>query len=245
MPINSKTFINYHTSHLQVLESDKKIKALSLVKFSQFTLQDVDDYLSNNAPSLPSDDQATAEFILSRLEFTAHPNGSDANIIYYVAGYVCRSVVRTNRCDACSRLLVDNSNLEVLQLDDNLGSSSREFLDSLNRGGLKRPTDYSFNICVASWIVFQEIKDKVELKKVLLGATNQRALFTNIVERAMTQDYLYMDDSYCEKGHNLKINLIHRFFNCLAKNMVKIMTAETSSSVGGKRKAAKLCSKVN
>jgi hypothetical protein len=48
---------NYYISARQVLESDRKIRALSLLKFSQISLAEIDDVLqTESCQSQPGDD---------------------------------------------------------------------------------------------------------------------------------------------------------------------------------------------
>ena len=50
---------------------------------------------------------STAESIQAELLFNVFPNENDAAIIFYVCGYCCRSMAKTNRCDACKEATVE------------------------------------------------------------------------------------------------------------------------------------------
>ena len=57
------------------------------------------------------------------------------------------------------------------------------------------------------------------VKDKLLGAESQCSLFVKVVERAVENDQLAVEDNYCTKGHNLKEHISRRFFNYVAKNL--------------------------
>ena len=60
------------------------------------------------------------------------------NVIFYVAGYIGRSISRANRCDKCKSHLLqhlpDNSIVEGDNIDD-----LESFIAIADRGGLSRP----------------------------------------------------------------------------------------------------------
>jgi hypothetical protein len=147
--------------------------------------------------------------------------------------------------------LVDSDgDLEPLELDDQLavGSSPRDFLTAINRGGLSRPTVYCYTTTFQCWRIYEEIKETATLKEKLLAACNQRALFNKVVERAIEVDngLVMVDANYCTKGHDIREHIWRRFFNCVAKNLVKELTSAanpTNEKSAKKRKIAKLTSK--
>jgi len=240
---------NYYISVKQVLESDRKIKAVSLVKFSGFTLAEVDDAIQSSTHSAQSPDDIVADTVAESLVCQTWPSCSDANIIFYVSGAIARSVVRASRCDDCREVLIEPESLEPVQLDDeHVSYTAVTFLESINRGGLSRPTDYCFRSTMQCWRVYEEIRSSAELKNKLLSATNQRSLFVKIMERAMCYGELLIEDNFCSKGHDLKAMTTRRFFNCVAKNLAKELTAAANPQAkkpAKKRKIAKLTSQLN
>ena len=135
--------------------------------------------------------------------------------------------------------------LEPFEMDATLDYSSSVFLNSVNRGGLARPTDYTFLLCVHCWRVFEDIRESRDLMKQFLGAGCQRSLFSKIIDR-LTANQLYGDemigDNFCVHGHDLKLLIVNRFFNCVAKNLVKELTnvASQHGQQTKRRKVAKL-----
>ena len=84
---------NYYTSMRQVLDSDRKIRAVSLIRFSGFTLTEIDNAISASQPLTPAAD-STADALVESLNFQNWPSDSDMNIIFYISGAIARSVFR-------------------------------------------------------------------------------------------------------------------------------------------------------
>jgi hypothetical protein len=169
---------NYYISTRQVLESDRKIRALSLLKFSDISLDEIDDILQSENCHSQTDYGKTADDVVDALQFNLFPSASDANIVYYVSGYIARSIVRTTKCDHCKDSLVSTDPIGPIEIDDTLKYSAATFMDAINRGGLSRPTDYNFLLTLHCWRVFEEIKSSAALKEQLFKTTSQRTLFT-------------------------------------------------------------------
>ena len=229
----------------QVMQGDRKIRAMSLLKFSQMSLSDIDGMLLPTDSETQSPLDRVADSIADAIDYTHWPSSSDANIIFYVRGAIARSAVRTTNCDSYKDLLVNPDTLQPINVDETLDYSASVFLDSVNRGGLTRPTEYTFLLCVHCWRVFEEIRSSLQLKAEFLGAGCQRLLFTKIIDR-MTSSQPYGDgavgDNYCMQGHDLKQLVVSRFFNCVAKNLVKQLTSTASNDglQAKSRKVAKL-----
>ena len=85
----------------QVVERDKKIQALSLLKFSRLSLTDIDNAVMESAASHCSSEDSLADSMADASMYTHWPTANDANIIYYVSGAVARSALHTTKCDSC------------------------------------------------------------------------------------------------------------------------------------------------
>ena len=175
------------------------------------------------------------------------PSANDTNVIYYVSGYIARSIIRVTKCDECTEVLRE-SNVEPLIFDESMDYQSSEFFDAVNRGGLSRPTELTFLLVIHCWQVYEEIKLSKDLRSRLLTADSQRQLFCKVIERTTysEQSALPLDHAtVCSKGHNLKMLIASRFFNCAAKNLVKDLTNKAENDIrqsSKKRKIAKLTS---
>ena len=133
---------NYFISMTQVLEGDRKIRALSLVKYSQFSLEQVDSVIQTEESS-PSD-TTIADSIAEALQYQKWPSASDTSTIYCqqsrLSGAVARSVIRTTKCQHCRQELIDESSPDSSVEEPDLSAAST-FLDSIDRGGLSKPSD--------------------------------------------------------------------------------------------------------
>jgi hypothetical protein len=243
---------NYYISMRQVMEGDRKIRALSLLKFSKVSLSELESAVQSDSTSSSSNSETdtAADAIAAALTFNVQPSISDAHIIFYVSGAISRSVVATTKCDACRDVLICPMLLPALEVDNhmNLDVSSSEFLDSINRGGLIKPTEFVYQLTTHCWRVFEEIRHTAELKRLFLQGHGRRNLFCKIMDRATyNEEYLHLlfGMNMCTMGHDLLYHVVRRFYNCLAKNFVKQLTNEVGQQSGPpakKRKIAKLSS---
>jgi len=225
---------NYYISTRQVVEGDKKIRALSLVKFSNLSLTEIDQELSASSDVVPaSSTDSAADSIADDITCLQRPSASDANIIYYVSGAISRSVVRGTKCDSCKEALVNADVLEPLQVDESVDCSASTFLDSVNRGGLVRPSEYAFELGVHCWCVFEKIRTSQELMSQFLTASHHRTLFSKVIDRVSpsSTQFISIDvyENICVYGHDLKDLFVNKFFNCVAKNLVKDLTNKANA----------------
>jgi len=137
--------------------------------------------------------------------------------------------------------------MEPLEAVDKFEYSATVFLDAVNRGGLQKPTDFTFLLTVHCWRVFEEIKASPDFMQKFLAASNHRALFCKVMDRAcciQTFGHIPIDSNVCVAGHDLNRLLVERFFNCVAKNLVKDITSKANPTSQDpskkKRKIAKL-----
>ena len=211
---------NYYISTRQVVEGDKKIRALSLVKFSHLSLAAIDHEMSSLSSAVEPVTSLgfTADSIADDITYLERPSANDANVIYYVSGAIARSVVRGTRCDSCRDALICTDALQPLEIDGSIDPcAASTFLDSINRGGLTCPTEYAFELAVHCWCIFEQIRGSQELMFQFLTAPHQRALFAKIVDRVSVPSSQSTSfdvfDNVCTSGHDLKELLVHRFFN--------------------------------
>ena len=233
---------NYFISMRQVMESDKKIRVLSLLKFSSLSLAEIDDPIHTEVSKTSTANDDLADSLVPVFTDKDMPSANDANIIFYVSGAISRFVVRCTKCEDCREALIDPEQLESPDLDDSLSYKSSTFLDSINRGGLSKPTEYSFMLAVNCWRVFEKIKTSSSF----ISASKHRSTFCKAMDRVTANESeLLVSDNFCNKGHDLKFMLVQRFFNCVGKNLAKDITNkanEHTESTAKRRKISKLTS---
>jgi hypothetical protein len=244
---------NYYISAKQVQDSDRKIRAVSLLKFSHMSLSEIDSAistLSSDTHENSANYDVVADELNDNLLFRLSPTASDLNVIFYVSGYIARSVCRTTRCDHCNEALSNSEDIPPLTVDDDLPYASRAFFDSVNRGGLENANRiHNFSLTVHCWKVYEEIRAHSELMTKFLTVQNHNYLFYKIMDRATCHPSIIdcgFNNYMCTQGHNITQLVVQRFFNCVAKNLVRHLTnaanqhGEPSSK---RRKIAKLVSK--
>ena len=124
--------------------------------------------------------------------------------------------------------------LEPLEMPDSVDCIASTFLENINRGGLMRPAEYTFELAVHCWCVFEQIRASQDLMSQFLAAVHQRTLFCKVVDRVSPALCQYVSiaeviDNYCTVGHDLKEMIVQRFFNCMAKNLVKELTNKANA----------------
>ena len=90
---------NYFISIRQFKESDKKIRTISLLKYSDISIGDIDSVIMKKGTS--AEIMGLADDIRGEMLFNYVSNSHDEKIIYYVCDALIRSVLRTKKCDAC------------------------------------------------------------------------------------------------------------------------------------------------
>ena len=241
---------NYFISTKQVLDSDRKIRAVSLLKFSNITLEEIDNAVCSSIDTVNHGDlETSADFINDRLTLQCTPSASDLNIIFYVSGYIARSVCRITKCDHCFEAVSNSEDIEPITVDDVASYAVSSFFDSVNRGGLKSPTEFIFRLTVICWQVYEEMRGNNELMAKFLAAENQSLLFFKLMDRATCHQSVAdygLNNYMCTDGHDLTKLTTQRFFNCVAKNLVRQLTSNANphnESSSKRRKIDKLTSK--
>ena len=82
---------NYYISMRQLQESDRKIRSISLLKYSQISIAEIDIIVKTKCTS-NNKLMATAEALQAELLFNILPTENDAAVIFYVTGYCCKSL---------------------------------------------------------------------------------------------------------------------------------------------------------
>jgi hypothetical protein len=204
---------NYFISLRQVRESERKIRIISLLKYSGFTVSDASDFITNHKET--NVDAATIDNIISQLPFCDPPNADDSNVIYYIAGYIAKSVSATMKCSFCSSAL-KYSDKSILPVVPEFFEHT-VFFHQLNRGGLCDPSDLVYKICLRCWSTFKSIKASPQISHTILTSPNARFLFVSIMQRILLGEEFQTD---CENGDDVCAAIVQKFFNCMAKNWV-------------------------
>ena len=154
----------------QLLESDLKLRTLSLVKYSHIIARDIEQAARASHTAVHD---SIAETLYGDLQFNILATVNDLGIIYYVTYYCSRLFVRCNKCDKCKKSTIFDVNDKA---DDMISETAHEFFSDVNCGGLWKPTRELFDVGCFCWRVFAELSSVI-LRENFLKATNQQNVF--------------------------------------------------------------------
>ena len=97
---------NYFISMRQLYESDRKFRTLSLLKYSQISLKEEDAAKAREERTAIQEVIFRAESFCADMSFNIMPTGNDVSVTFYVTGYCCRSLAKSNRCDSCKEITI-------------------------------------------------------------------------------------------------------------------------------------------
>jgi hypothetical protein len=156
-----------------VLESEKKIKVLDFMKVKSAVTGEFEiRSLFSNLNEVEFND-STDDFInrtyeeLDRHIDVINISNDEYMILIYIGGYIANSL-KSKMCKNCA---------ESLTLDKELQIESKKeallYLDDLDRGALKVPTDFLVEILVRMFKIFQVLISDI-YEDIFLAASSQR-----------------------------------------------------------------------
>lgn len=165
---------------------------------------------------------------------------SDIPITYYVAGYVCRRLIKCSKCQDSQSLFSKNQQSLSVIIEDN-GATQEEmkqgqaFVDAISRGGLIKPSDLVFVTCVHASDLCRHIRNDDQLKEALLESLFVEVFFSKLEESESTNSILEVScgPNHSSTSHVRRIGVA--MFNLFAKNL----TAESNSAIHRSRKRNK------
>lgn len=184
-------------------------------------------------------------------------NHADCSIVFYVAGFIGRSIATQNKCDSCRYLLIDKERT-TLQFENDLPMANlstedvemRKLFDMANRGGLAAPTEYTMVACTLALSYYDQISNNVmnDFLKLSNHFASLRLAVIKIISNCET--FSSLAHVKCTEKHALFDRIVRKLYNCCAKNLVKKVNwkffADANSSVTTRttRKIKKLISKI-
>lgn len=232
---------NYFISCRQILESDKLIRVRSLVKFSSMDLREVKKIfgpISGNEHDKVLKTSLSLEAIIEFRPLVHLQVVEDANVLYYVAGYLARSIARRTSCSSCKNLISQGKVIvPILEPgEQETCPEYKKFLHQINRGGLSQPTDLVFVCCVHAWGLYNEILNHEDSKKLLFQSNQPREVFSMTFMKAISAcpETDPIMKTLCTSGHEFKTvceEISKRIFNVFGKNFA----SERNSEIQAKR----------
>ena len=96
---------SYYISLRQLLENDRKLQTLSLLKYSRISISHVDQ-VAKSIKNVENEVIAKVESLYVDLQFNILPTNNDVVVIFYVTGYCCKSLVSINKCAECKDAII-------------------------------------------------------------------------------------------------------------------------------------------
>ena len=231
---------NYYLSVRQFLEAEKAIRLKSLVKYSKLTMEEVTSNLKGNDNgefAEPNDSSVLADtdLLMSFLEEESFEisffDDEDASIIYFVAGYIARSLMKlrkTPKCCACAALFGDSEDMPPVLFSSDVDCEPdrrSEFLEKLNRGGLQKPSDLLYMFCLHANEIQRFLFSSPQAKAAFLSIKEPRRTFVAVVIQKLESNAktAKLVNTTCTVGHSIKSFLemaASAYCNCMMKNYV-------------------------
>ena len=154
----------------------------------------------------------------------------EEGVVFYVAGYIARSILKKNKCESCQSLLIQSlSSPEICFADEDSGEKNAktrmEFLQSVDRGGLVTPSELVYLTCMHALQLKKEVFDGGNVQKTFLSFTVPRDVFVSTLVRKIsnTPDCASTLNQACEESHEFMTfvpQITKQFFNCVSKNFI-------------------------
>ena len=198
-------------------------------------MKDVQKIMSKNSVS-ETETVFTADNIMDIIseDMILPMSPADNSVVYYVAGFVSKSLMKHTKCLQCENVLGSKEHELSILIDDSLPSECKDFLNSINRGGLIKPSDIVYTACTGVWETYTSIMDNIESKKEFMASKNHRSVFhfcyiTYLKSRDKFGEILNFK---CLNDHSFEIflkQISEKFFNVMAKNFVSETNSVTHS----------------
>ena len=178
---------NFFISVKQVLESESKIKLVSLLKNSNVLLSSiVEGEMSDVTPAEPFELHDFSEVDIAE---------SELQVIFYVAGYCAHNLIKRISCEECKSFIICDSNLPNID-------GPTKFFEILNRGGLKCPANEIFLLCCTAYQIFCKIKCSSHFDE-FLRLPSPRDTFVSTVMNCYEQKENETIVRICKNNHNM------------------------------------------
>ena len=171
--------------------------------------------------------------------------------MYYVAGYIGRSLIKSMKGISCDELVSTGKcklvvNFEVDGNTNDLEKGAKdEFFSLVNRGGLIKPSDLLFVTCDYAAPFFKYIKSKEYIFNMLINASNSRSVFSSHFMKKIedNDETAALLNDECRSNHSFRLlvpQIAMKIFNIVAKNFIN----ERNDNIHKERKR-KVNSKLN
>ncbi len=158
----------------------------------------------------------------------------NANVIFYIAGYIAKSTREALSCTSCKEELIASEEAPKILVEEGGGddASHAQFIESLNHGGLSTPSDLCFLACIYISNLFSALMESQKTRRQLLESQQVQKVFVEAIFHSMEAEpaaQIFLKS--CKAGHAFKGTLRKigmKMFNVLMKNKVKEVNEQLS-----------------
>ena len=119
---------NNFATERQFLHAEKAIRVKSLIKFSDYSIKDVQAIMKKDTLVCESTVQSHADFIIDCISECIEISCSDANIVFYIAGFIAKSLTKKFKCKGCINVLGRTEDVLMPELE-NIPENCQYFID--------------------------------------------------------------------------------------------------------------------
>ena len=176
---------NYLLSVKQLFDSEKKLRVLNKLADLQRALDNdfnvTQEFQPLAVPETPLRNVLTDD--LREAGSAEDVPREDQNIVFYVSGYIGRSISKANHCEMCKKILIADQTVSIdtepntSDTPDIAESDRRILFDLANRGALSAPTEYCFHICLTVYQYFLQVFNCHHLTKTFLACEEHENTF--------------------------------------------------------------------
>ena len=239
---------NYFTGARIFLEAEKTIRIKCLIKYCNMSMLEVREVFKASNDSIRRQVKLDVSVLLERIDIRfCLSTTSSHGILYYISGYIARSIRKVEKCGSCHSMLVeDESTLEVrfdsIESDENTVMYKKQFFDMINRGGLCKPSNALYLATVHAQEFYDQVFEKQHQESALIFKfKNPRSVFVEAFcdKLSSCNDTESLATQECQNGHQF-VKMIEiasrKIFNIGAHNFVTDENSKIHASRKDKRK---------
>ena len=207
---------SYHITLNQVIAAEKKLRAINCLKLGSNFLEE---------KNLVEYNHGFNEFFAKidiDIPFILYQDvDTDFGTLIYISGYIIAEVYQHIKCNKCAKSLEFDADI-----DNEYGLYN--YIDSINRGGLKIPSNNFVHLLYRCQIIFEEyILPKMSSEIDNLNRENLVRLFMKFLWESELNDFFDFCNHHSEKCFKLIFKI---FSNFIFNNITKIVNDEIESS---------------
>ncbi|CAH0765012.1 unnamed protein product [Bemisia tabaci] len=154
---------NYHVSVEQVCESERKLKLLGILRMKsdrgeEFSIKTFGEDCEKEAKELKTEENLEFFKLTIQEKQTVSVSLNNLRVLVCLASYAATKVIqhfsktKSEICSDCVSMLITTELLEIERAEE-----IYSYLSGIDRGGLNKPSDFSFNLCVNIFKLFSKL----------------------------------------------------------------------------------------